>query len=288
MSTTPLQVQELDTTAPQQTTATPVETPAATPSQAEIPQFTQADADAYQQMTSMGINPSNAQQFLAAKQALDNLPVLLKQNPDALLDEIEKNDPALHNQLLDKMSDRWYQRWQKNNPQGNGQNGRASSTTVSDPRIDALSQQVSSLVAEKNQEKNARQQEKIVKDFDNSIDSMIAKLPADAALTESEKEYLVLKTKNLAWADSAARDRISKGVYVDVPKHFKAAVERLTADKKQSASTESSRRTDVEARGTKPVTPGAENVNGSVKNEGRDGDDIWGNISEAEVKQAMK
>src|SRR5260370_40339686 len=67
-------------------------------------QFTQTDVEAYQQLVAMGITPQNAEHFKSAKTAMDNLPILLKQNPDALLDEIQKNDPALHDELISRIS----------------------------------------------------------------------------------------------------------------------------------------------------------------------------------------
>jgi len=73
------------------------------------PQFTEADVTAYQALVAAGITPETAEQFKQAKTAMDNLPSLLKNNPDALLDEIQKNDPALHDELITRISDRWFE-----------------------------------------------------------------------------------------------------------------------------------------------------------------------------------
>jgi len=241
MSTQPLTVTELDTTAkPVESAASQATSEVTQPQIAESPKFTDADLEAYNQMVASGITPSTYQEFVSAKRSLDNLPVLMKNNPDLLLDEIEKNDPDLAAKFTERVSDRWYRNYLKTHPEeaqnGNGQNGRASSTSVSDPLVAQLKSTVDALVQERTNERMAQQSRQIADGFNKSIDSLMARIPKEASLTEAEKEYVVLKTKELSASDVSARDRISKGVYVDVPKHFKAAVERLTADKKQSAS----------------------------------------------------
>jgi len=68
-----------------ETVKTEAEKTAAEVVEASKPQFTQTDVEAYQQLVAMGITPQNAEQFKSAKTAMDNLPALLKSNPDANL-----------------------------------------------------------------------------------------------------------------------------------------------------------------------------------------------------------
>lgn len=294
MSTQPLTVTELDTTAkPVETATSQATSEVMQPQVAESPKFTDADVESYNQMVAAGITPQTYQEFVTAKRSLDNLPVLMKNNPDLLLDEIEKNDPELHAKFVERVSDRWYRNWVKTHPEeaqnGNGQNGRASSTSVSDPRIDQLQSTINALVQERQQEKQTQQFRQVREGYDKTVDSLMARIPKEAALTEAEKEFIVLKTERLIASDRAAQDRVSKGVYVDVPKHFKAAVERLTADKKQSASSETARRNEVAASATKPIVSGAENVNGApAATEQGHADPIWGDISSQEIRDAYK
>lgn len=292
MSTQPLTVTELDTTAKPVETATSQATSEVTqPQVAESPKFTDADLEAYNQMVAAGITPNTYQQFVASKNAMDALPALIRTNPKALLSEIAKSDPEAFKVLTDAASDEWFQRpdIQEMVKNQNGQNGRASSTSVSDPRIDQLQSTINALVQERQQEKQSQQFRQVREGYDKTVDSLMARIPKEAALTEAEKEFIVLKTERLIASDRAAQDRVSKGVYVDVPKHFKAAVERLTADKKQSASSETARRNEVAASGTKPIVSGAENVNGApAATEQGHADPIWGDISSQEIRDAYK
>lgn len=290
MSTGPL-VTELDTTAKPASTAAAKATPevkAVPETQPSQPQFTQADVETLTKLAEMGVNPQNLQEYVTAKQSLDRLPILLRDNPDLLLDEIEKNDPETHRNLLQRASDRWYERYLREHPEAaqDKQKGRASSTPVSDPRIDALERSIKNLTDAQTREATERQNAQIVAGYTRAVDDLLSKIPEEAALTDSEKDYIRMKTEQLTFKDNQARDRVSKGVYVDVPKHFKVAVERLTADKKQSASTETKRRSEIEQNGVKTVTPGAENVNGSAKQQEPNTDPIWGDITSSEINAA--
>jgi hypothetical protein len=109
-------------------------------------------------------------------------------------------------------------------------------------------------------------------------------------VAQRDKDYIRLKTNELLWQDNAARDRIAKGVYVDVPTYFSKASSLVTAETKAASNAEHDRRAVVEARGVKEIPAAAENVNGSAssKQEGHGHDPIWGNISDSELKSAYK
>jgi len=273
---------------PAEATATPAE---AQPAEASKPQFTDADVEAYKQLVDLGINPQNAQEFKAAKNALDNLPVLLKNNPNLLLDEIEKNDPELHKQLLEAVSDRWFNRLPADVRNGSA-NGSPSRSTESSPALEAkiskVEAQLEGFIQKQNREESAKQQEAISSGFQSSMDKLIGKLPE--SVSERDKDYIRLKTNELIWRDSSARDRVAKGVYVDVPTYFSKASSLVTAETKAASNAEHERRAGVEARGVKEIPAAAENVNGSAatKQEGHGHDPIWGDISPTELKSAYK
>lgn len=281
--------QPTDTATPQATTETapPVVTEEAKP------QFTESDVQAYTALRDMGFTPQNAGEFKSAKQALDNLPLLLK-SPDGqrmLLDEIQKNDPDTYKKLLETASDRWFSELPdevKNNGGLVSGSRTTTSTPAVDPRIASLESKLEGLIQERNQTKSAAQQAEITKGYDSSIQSLIAKLPETTP--DRDKDYLTLKTNQLIWNDPAARDRVAKGVYVDVPKYFAEASKRVTAETKVAANAEHDRRAGVEERGSKTISPAAENVNGAStsKPEGHGQDAIWGGITENELKSAYK
>jgi hypothetical protein len=283
---------ELEVAATQAETAKPPE-PAAAPAEvvADKPQFTEADVEAYKQLVDMGITPQTAAQFKEAKTALDNLPMLLKNNPDLLLDEIEKNDPALHKDLLERMSDRWFNRLPADvrNGSANGSPSRsAESTPAPDPRISSIEAKLDNFIQRQNQEETAKRQNMISEGYKTSVEKLLGKLPESVA--QRDKDYIRLKTNELLWQDNAARDRIAKGVYVDVPTYFSKASSLVTAETKAASNAEHDRRAGVEARGVKEIPAAAENVNGSAssKQEGHGHDPIWGNISDSELKSAYK
>jgi len=290
----PLSFTELESTAKLPETApaaTPAETkPAeATPAADTKPQFTQTDVEAYQQLVAMGITPQNAEQFKSAKTAMDNLPALLKSNPDALFDEIQKNDPALHDELITRISDRWFEQKGKREYEAmqkkNG-NGSRVAESEPDPRVDKLQREVDALKAKDAAAENSRQQAVITENYNKALDELVGKLPE--GVSEGTRDYMRLKTEKLLWNDQAARQRILSGVFTDVPKYFEKASKLVTAETKTAAQKEHDARAGVEARGTKTIVPAAENVTGAAKEQAPGADPIWGDITKDEIERAYK
>jgi hypothetical protein len=293
--------EELEATATPAASATPQEPAAAAPpaevktetAEASKPQFTEADAESYRQLVEMGITPQTAAQFKAAKDSLEHLPQLLR-TPDGrrmLLDEIQKNDPETYKGLLDYASDRWYNELPADAraDSGNGSPSRtANSSPIMDTRLAAIESKIDTFIQKENQRETAQRQEQISAGYSKSVDNLLAKLPESTS--SRDKDYIRLKTNELIWQDTKARESVAKGVYVDVPTHFSKASSLVTAETKAAANAEHDRRAGVEARGTKEIPAAAENVNGSAssKQEGHGHDPIWGDISSQELKSAYK
>lgn len=288
---------ELESTAKSETTAAQTTTAEATKTETVVaatvedakPQFTDTDVKAYQTLVDMGITPQNAEQFKSAKTAMDNLPALLKSNPDALFDEIQKNDPALHDELITRISDRWFEQKGKREYQDmqrkNG-NGSRVAESEPDPRVDKLEREVAAMKAKEASELSARQSAAITESYNKSLDELVAKLPEN--LPEDKRDYIRLKAEKLMWQDTSARQRILSGVFTDVPKYFAEASRRVTAETKTAATKEHDARAGVEARGARSIVPAAENVNGAGKEATPGEDPIWGNITADEIKSAYK
>ena len=295
MSEGALSFQELESAAAppveSATAVTTVETPPAAVTVEETkPQFTEQDVSAYQSLVDMGITPQNAQEFKAAKQALDNLPQLLKTNPDLLFDEIQKNDPELHDALIERVSDRWFDQkgkrlyeQQQANPSGSR---TEKSEPATDPKVAQVVREWEQFKTNQHQTQIAQAQAQNTKNFNDALDGLLEKLPKD--VPEDKREFIRLKAEKLALSDPSARERINKGVYTDLPKHFAEASRRVTADTKTAAAKEHEARSAVEARGSKEITPAAENVNGAAREPKSGEDPIWGNIGESEIKAAYK
>lgn len=254
------------------------------------PQFTEADVEAYRQLVDMGITPQNAQEFKQAKLAMDNLPALMRQNPDALLDEIQKNDPTLHDDFMERVSDRWYNQKGKKlaeqmQDQGNGSRV-TKSEHASDPRVETLAREVATLKAENAQAKAAVEGDRIFKGYNKALDDLEAKLPE--SVPADKREHIRLKAEKLAWQDPKARENINKGNFTDVPKYFAKAASSVTAETKAAADKEHEARKGVESRGAREIVPAAENVNGEAKRSGPGEDPIWGDITSTEIKAAYK
>lgn len=272
-------------TPPKEPAAPPVETKVETP--AETFQFTEADATAYRTLTDAGISVENYKDLQTKSQALDNLGSLLASNPKLLFDEIEKTNPQMAARLEEIVSDRWYEKNKHLYPEGKtpGASGSASSAATStDPRIEQLSQKLDSLVAQRNQELSERQQARITDGYNSAVDGLLAKLPDSTP--ENTKDYIRLKANELLWKDTAARERVAKGVYVDVPKYFAEASKKATADTLASAKAETDKREAVKANAHKEITPAAENVNGAAAQQ-EDESQGW-KISDAEIRNAYK
>lgn len=237
----------------------------------------------------MGITPANAAEFKSAKQALENLPMLLKNNPDLLLDEIEKNDPELHKVLLEKVSDRWFNRLPADVREGKSNGNGSESRTVSsatNPVIERLERQVNELVQERTQEKTQAQQKTILAGLNTVLDGLDAKLK-EKGVPELQRDHIRLKAERMIWSDNATAKRINQGVYIDVPTHFSKAASLVTAETKAASKDANDARAGVEARGERTIPNAAENVNGASKEEGHGKDDIWGDLT-AKEKEALR
>src|SRR5580698_9318669 len=160
MATRSVSFSELEAAAAPQATVTPAATTSATEVIAPVtPQFTEADAQALRTLADVGITPQNAQEFIQAKSALNNLPALLRSNPKMVMAEIAKHDPEAYNAVLEAVSDEWFEKYQREHPEATQTNGGPSRTASStDPKLLAtitrLETQVNSMAAEKAQEQS--------------------------------------------------------------------------------------------------------------------------------------
>lgn len=278
MSTNSVSFSELEAAATPQAAAVPAVTPAAPPAEPAAPvtpQFTEQDIATLRTFADAGVTIQNYQQLLQANQLIQKLPDIIKTNPRVLTAEIAKADPQAYRNLLEAVSDEWWEVIGKNDPrnQSTAQGSASSATSSPDPRIDQLQSQLQGVISELNQEKSAKQQARIMTGYTDSVNSLLAKLPE--GVPETSKDYIRLKTQELVYKDESARDRVAKGIYVDLPKYFAEASAKATADIKASADKEHERRAQVESRGGKEITPAAEAVNGTQ--EGPQEDSIWGN-----------
>jgi len=288
----PLSFEELASAAKPEVATEPQATPAetqATPAVEEAkPQFTDADVTAYQTMRDLGITPENAKEFTQAKQWLETIAYSLQNDPQQFIEELRKTNPQMADKFIEVASDDWYNRKGKymNTEQSNGgQSNAPKSDPAVDSRIDSLMREVDSLKKERQAEVETRRQAEVTKAYNESFDSLVAKLPE--SLPEQTKEYIRLKAEKMLFTDNAARGRINQGNFTDVPKFFAEASRRVTAETKATAQKETAARAAVVASGSKEITPASENVTGA--SQARPGQDpIWGDINEKEIAAAYK
>lgn len=291
MATQSVSFSELETAALPPKPAESAVTPAVTEPVVETPappNFTDQDIQTLRAFADAGITIQNYQQLVQANQLVQRLPDIIKTNPRVLTAEIAKADPQAYRNLLETVSDEWWEVIGKNDPRNNNSaQGNASSVTSSpDPRIEQLQSQLQGLISERNQEKTVRQQEAVFTGYKTAVDNLLAKVPEN--VPDTSKDYIRLKTQELIYNDPQARDRIAKGIYVDLPKYFAEASAKATADIKASAGKEHERRAGVESRGGKEITPAAEAVNGT-STDGPAQDPIWGDAGIArDIASALK
>lgn len=266
--------------------AAPPATPEA-PATPAPPQFTEQDVQTLRTLSDAGITLTNYQQLLQANELLQKLPNIIKTNPRVLTAEIAKADPQAYDALLEAISDEWYEVKGKR-LEHPAQGGASSAASSPDPRMEAalasLNSKLEGLIQDRNQEKTQRQQADIMSGYNTAMDGLLGKLPAD--VPETTKDYIRLKTQELVYRDSGARDRVAKGTYVDLPKYFAEASAKATADIKASAGKEHAARAAVEARGGKEIVPAAEAVNGTPASPSED--PIWGDTGmQSDLKKAL-
>ncbi len=231
----------------------------------------EADLAALRQLADMGITPTNATEFLQAKQALDQLNTALLTDPDTVLAQLEAANSDAYFQLLDKAANRFLKHFP---PDENAAGGGTGSAPKPDPRIESLEGEVRQLRQERQSEKSQQQAAQVKATYDKRLDDLIGDAAKKANLNERDKDFLRLKTNELVARDDAARRRISQGIYVDLPAHFASALRTVAAETKAASTTDAGKRATVAAAAHTEVTSGAENTGGTSSAHGADEWDV--------------
>jgi hypothetical protein len=249
------------------------------------PAFTETDANAYRALADMGITPDTAAQFVQAKTQLEGLNYHLANNPRGLLLEMEKTNPELFQKFQDESASLYIER--NPVPSDSAAAGKGSApTSVRDPRVDAMENELTQLRNERSSAAASAQRSAVEGQYNSALKGLIEKLPA--GLSEDERDYIRLKTNESIGKDSAALGRLNKGVFVDVPKHFKQAAEAVAAKRKSGASAQETARAAVAAGAHQEFTPAANPAGGVAKQPPAPGSmDDW-DTGAAEMASALK
>lgn len=222
----------------------------------------EADLAALAQLADLGINPSNAADFVRAKNALDTLNRTLVTDPDTMLAQLETANPDAYYGLLDKAASRFLKHFPPPED-GKPADGGKGSAPKSDPRVDALESEVRVLRTSREAEERQTKAKAVEAEYNKRLDGLIAQADDKAHLSAKDKRFLRLETGSLVASDETARRRIAQGVFVDLPKHFASALSTVAAETKTATKTEQDKRAGVVANGVHEPAAGPENKGGS-------------------------
>lgn len=219
----------------------------------------EADLAALSTLADLGITPANAQDFVRAKAALDQLNTTISTDPDTMLEQLRTSNPDAYFKTLDAAANRFLQHFPPDDKTA-GKETQAVSQK-SDPRVDALTRKVDQLESEKRQETQQVVAKQIETEYNTRVDGLVKQV-ADK-VPNVNKDYLRLKTSELVAKDPVAMRHINQGIFTDIPRIFVSAASTIAAETKSSTQAEIAKRQAVQSNGVVDVTPGAQNVAGT-------------------------
>lgn len=191
-------------------------------------------------MLESGYTRERINEVLQAPQALQSLRYMIDNDPQALLQNIERVSPKSGEKFLEKMADVYVERYgdRSRQPKGNGK--EASSELMAE--VDALRGEVAQFRTQKEQADARAAMAQVQSRYNARVDDLFGQIPKEVEFTKSERTALrALLDKELA-NDPTVVQRVSSGNFVDVPMKFKSILDGWAADRKEAAEATKSAR----------------------------------------------
>ncbi len=215
-------------------------------------QFSDADAaETLKTLADMGITLENAHELVAQGRSLQTIAYQLEHNPRGFLEDLERTNPKIFQNVIDVASDLYIERHPDPAASGAGKSSGADSGVMQELR--ALRARLEKF----EQGETQRQQREALAQIEAQYNERVNKYLDAAGLQGLAREAVKALVDKSVSADPATLKRINAGVFVDVPKHVKAVVDRYSAELKASTDADAKAREEVKARGSKPVATAA-------------------------------
>jgi hypothetical protein len=197
-----------------------------------------------------GWNQSNINDLLNSPQALNAIRYQLENDPADFIRSVERTDPKVGENLLEKASDLYLNRYApKDAPKGSGKT-EVPNELMS--QVEALREQVRGFESREQQRANQAAMAQTQNRYNGRVDDLFNTDGVKTlGLTKTEQAAMrAMLNQDLA-ADPAAVQRVSNGNFVDVPRRFQSILNDWAADKKAAIAAEKTARERSE-RGASP------------------------------------
>lgn len=221
--------------------------PADDPKPAEIAlPADQTAAELGKMLLDSGYTKDQVGELLETPNALQSIQFMIRNNPAEFLNMLERTDPTAAKAFHEKMADIYVERYSTKEAPTKG-------AKETDPElmseIRALREKVTqSETREQQREANAALA-RLESSYRGRVDELFNKVKEATPLTKSEERALRAQLDAELATDTTAKQRISKGNFVDVPTKLNTIIRDWTQDKKDAASGEQKRREDAKKRG---------------------------------------
>lgn len=202
-----------------------------------------------------GYTKDQLNDIMQAPSALASLRHLISENPQELINLLDRTSPDAAKKLLDTAADVYVKRYGKDDPKsGSDKKDSANSELMSE--VETLRSEVTSMRTQRERENAQAAMAAMKSRYDARVNDLFSNLPKDIDLTNSEKKALRARVDAELAADTTIVQRVSNGNFVDVPHKFKSVLDEWSSDRKASANAAKARREGVN------LNAGAEFANG--------------------------
>jgi hypothetical protein len=202
-----------------------------------------------------GYTKEQLNDIMQAPTALASLRHLITDNPQELINLLDRTSPDAAKKLLDTAADVYVKRYGKDDP-------KAGSDKKDGPSSELMAE-VEGLRTELNQFRTQREQEQarlamaqVKSRYDARVEDLFNQLPKDTGLTKAETKALRARVDAELAADPTIVQRVSTGNFVDVPHKFKAVIDEWSSDRKAAAKSAEDRRLGVNSNASPEFSNG--------------------------------
>jgi hypothetical protein len=188
-----------------------------------------------------GFSKAQVNDVLQAPGALVQLRHLINENPQELINLLDRSNPDASKKLLDTAADEYVKRYGKDAPAGKKDDPNSGLMA----EVESLRNQLNQFQSRAEQERNAVAMASIQARYNARVTDLFAQLPKDTALTSAETKALTARVNAELAADPTVVQRVAAGNFVDVPHKFKAVIDEWASDRKAAATASDKQRKGV-------------------------------------------
>jgi hypothetical protein len=180
-----------------------------------------------------GYTKDQLNDIMQAPTALASLRHLISENPQELINLLDRTSPDAAKRLLDTAADVYVNRYgKKDDPKGSDKK-EPNSELMSE--VESLRTELNSFRTQRDQEHARMAMAQVKSRYDARVEDLFNQLPKDAGLTKAETKALRARVDAELAADPTIVQRVSTGNFVDVPHKFKAVIDEWSSDRKAAA-----------------------------------------------------